>query len=595
MAAQLPGVLAGAAGPRAAGRAGAARADQGAPGRGFLRGRAGGAWRAPGEVHATALAALARARGATMFMVAVAATGLLLARLGAGDDIPIGTPVAGRPDEAMSGLVGFFINTLVLRTTVTASDTFTALVAGARETALGAYAHQDVPFEHLVDDLRPERSLSRHPLFQVTLTFQNTPRPHLDLPGATVSRLPADSGATRFDLEFSWREIPGTGGLVGGVAYHTDVFSAEAAGLIAGRLVRVLEQVARDPGLRVHQISLLTDAERAELVARNETAVGAPDANVAGLFAARAARVPDAVAVTDGDAVVSYGFLAGAAGRLGARLAQVGVGPESVVAVMVPRSVGMVTAVLGVLWAGAAYLPLDSGYPLGRISFMLADARAVAAVCTWQSADALPAGPVGPQQVILDDPGTAIAAVPAGGPVRVGAGGAAYVMYTSGSTGTPKGVVATQGGVAGLACARRWRGGHERVLVHSAQVFDAVTYELWVPLLGGGTAVLAPAGELDVAGAAAGGAGRGGVGGVWDDGVVQPGGGGGAGELGGGGAGVDGWGEGVWAGDGPGAGRSASGASMMHGHDEQATTFATYSWAGGAGRGRDGADWASDG
>ena len=201
------------------------------------------AWRAPGEVHA-ALAALARARGATMFMVAVAATGLLLARLGAGDDIPIGTPVAGRPDEAMSGLVGFFINTLVLRTTVTASDTFTALVAGARETALGAYAHQDVPFEHLVDDLRPERSLSRHPLFQVTLTFQNTPRPHLDLPGATVSRLPADSGATRFDLEFSWREIPGTGGLVGGVAYHTDVFSAEAAGLIAGRLVRVLEQVA---------------------------------------------------------------------------------------------------------------------------------------------------------------------------------------------------------------------------------------------------------------------------------------------------------------------------------------------------------------
>src|ERR1700729_2344136 len=190
------------------------------------------------------------------------------------------------------------------------------------------------------------------------------------------------------------------------------------------------------------------------------------------------------------------------AARLASRLARVGVGPESVVAVMVPRSAGMVTAVLGVLWAGAAYLPLDPGYPLGRIAFMLADARAVAAVCTWQSADALPAGPVGPQQVILDDPGTAMAAVSAGGPVGVRPGGAAYVMYTSGSTGMPKGVVATQGGVAGLACDRRWRGGHERVLVHSAQVFDAVTYELWVPLLAGGTAVLAPAGELDVAGLA---------------------------------------------------------------------------------------------
>ena len=266
--------------------------------------------------------------------------------------------------------------------------------------------------------------------------------------------------------------------------------------------MRVLEQVAADPGLRVHQVALLSDAERAELAARNATAAPVPDGTVAGLFAARARQVPDAVAVVDGQAVLSYRFLAAAAARLGSRLAQAGAGPETVVAVLVPRSAGMVTAVLGVLWAGAAYLPLDPGYPAGRISFMLADAQAVALVSTRRAADALPARPVGPLRFILDDPGTVPAAV-VGGPVRVGPGGAAYVMYTSGSTGMPKGVVATQGGVAGLACDRRWRGGHERVLVHSAQVFDAVTYELWVPLLAGGTAVLAPPEELDVAGLAA--------------------------------------------------------------------------------------------
>ncbi len=460
-------------------------------------------WRVPAEVHAR-LAALARTRGATMFMVAVAATGLLLARLGAGEDIPVGTPVAGRPDEAMGGLVGFFVNTLVLRTTVTPADSFTALVAGAREAALGAYAHQDVPFEHLVDDLRPERSPARHPLFQVTLAFQNAPPPRLNLPGAVVSQLPAATAATRFDLEFSWRETPSPGGLGGAVVYRTDLFSADAAGQIAGRLVRVLEQVAADPGLRVHQLSLLTDAERAELAARNATAVPVPDATVTGLFAARARRVPDAVAVVDGEAVLSYRFLAGAAARLAGRLAQAGAGPESVVAVLVPRSAGMVTAVLGVLWAGAAYLPLDPGYPPGRISFMLADAQAVALVSTRQAADALPAAPAGPLPVILDDPGLAVPAEPGSSPpVRVRPGAAAYVMYTSGSTGMPKGVVATHGGVAGLACDRRWRDGHDRVLVHSAQVFDAVTYELWVPLLAGGTAVLAPPEELDVAALAA--------------------------------------------------------------------------------------------
>src|SRR5580700_11339142 len=454
------------------------------------------AWRVPGGVHAR-LAGLARAQDATMFMVALAATGLLLARLGAGDDIPVGTPVAGRPDEAMSGLVGFFVNTLVLRTRVGAGDSFTALVAGAREAALGAYAHQDVPFEHLVDDLRPERSLARHPLFQVMLAFHNTPRPYLDLPGATISQLPAGTAATKWDLEFSWRETPGPGGpggLDGAVIYRTDLFTADAAGLVAGRLVRVLEQVAADPGLRVHQVSLLSDGERAELAARNQTAAPIPDDTVAGLFADRARRVPDAIAVIDGGAVVSYRFLAAAAARLGSRLAQAGAGPESVVAVMVPRSAGMVTAVLGVLWAGAAYLPLDPGYPPERISFMLTNAGAVALVCT--AAVGQSAGPASLPRVLLDAPGTAAAAAGRGSssPVRVRPGGVAYVMYTSGSTGTPKGVVVTHGGVAGLvawAAGRFGPGGEfSRVLGSTSLSFDVSVFELLGPLCAGGCVYL---------------------------------------------------------------------------------------------------------
>ena len=456
----------------------------------YAGGRVG--WRVPGGVHA-GLAGLARVRGATMFMVAVAATGLLLARLGAGDDIPVGTPIAGRPDEAMSGLVGFFVNTLVLRTKVAAGDSFTALVAGARQAALGAYAHQDLPFEHLVDDLRPERSLARHPLFQVMLAFQNTPRPHLDLPGTAVSSLPAGTAATKFDLDFTWRETPGAGGLGGAVVYRTDLFSADAAGQIAGLLVRVLEQVAADPGLRVHQVSLLTDAERAELAARNATAAPVPEDTVTGLFAARARQVPDAVAVIDGEAVLSYRFLAGAAARLGSRLAQAGAGPETVVAVMVPRSAQMITAVLGVLWAGAAYLPLDPGYPPERISFMLRDAQAAVLVCTTATAGAQSAGPGGPPQVILDTPGTTAAAAAAGGPVRARPGGAAYVMYTSGSTGMPKGAVVTHGGLVNYVtwCVAAYPELAGTSLLHAPSSFDAGVTVLYGALACGGCVVTA--------------------------------------------------------------------------------------------------------
>ena len=267
------------------------------------------------------------------------------------------------------------------------------------------------------------------------------------------------------------------------------------------RLVRVLEQVAANPGLRVHQVSLLTDAERAELAVRNATAAPVPEGTVTRLFAARARRVPDAVAVVDGEAVVSYRFLAVAAARLGSRLARAGAGPESVVAVLVPRSAQMITAVLGVLWAGAAYLPLDPGHPGGRISFMLADAQAVALVCTGQAAAVLPAGLDGLPRVIVDDPATAEAAAAeaADDPVQVRPGGAAYVIYTSGSTGRPKGVAVPHAGLANLALAQAGRLAVSpgcRVLQFASPGFDASVWELLMALCSGGCLVLAPAWEL---------------------------------------------------------------------------------------------------
>ena len=357
------------------------------------------AWRVPAEVHA-GLAALARTRGATMFMLAQAATALLLARLGAGDDIPVGTPVAGRPDEAMSGLVGLFVNTLVLRTRVTPADTFTILAARARDTALGAYAHQDVPFEHLVDDLRPDRSLARHPLFQVTLDFQNTPRPRLDLPGAVVSRQAAATGTTKFDLEFTWRQTPGPGGLDGTLTYRTDLFTQQTARQIAGRLVRVLEQVAADPGLRVHQVSVLTGTERAQLLAGwNNTAGPVPEAAVPELIVARAASCPDVVAVVCGGVHVSYGELDARAGKLAWCLREAGAGPESVVGLCLERGPEMVTAIVGVWRAGAAYLPLDPAYPAARRAFLLADSGAGVLV----AGPGLVAGPDDAGQLIVLD------------------------------------------------------------------------------------------------------------------------------------------------------------------------------------------------
>ena len=451
------------------------------------------------ETHA-GLAEAARAGQATVFMVVQAALAVLLARLGAGTDVPVGTVVAGRPDAALDDLVGFFVNTLVLRADVSGDPSFAQVLERVREADLGAFAHQDVPFEYLVDALGPERSLARHPLFQVMLAFENVPAAVWDLPGLAVVGVPAAAGAAKFDLSFSLRErrddagVPA--GLDGGLSYAADLFDAVTAQVIAARLVRVLGQVAADPGIAVSRVEIVDAAERQRLLTEwNDSAVPVRGETVAGLFGVQAARVPDAVAVVCGDEVWSYRELDERSSRLARYLIGAGAGPEAVVAVAVERSAVMVAAVLGVVKAGAAYLPVDLVYPAARIAFMLADAGPVCVVTTSAGAGALPAG--GVARVVLDDPVTAAAvAARPGTPVsdgeragRLAAGHPAYVMYTSGSTGTPKGVVVTQGSVAGLvAWAAQVFGPRRlgRVLAATSLSFDVSVFEIVVPLLAGG-------------------------------------------------------------------------------------------------------------
>ena len=335
----------------------------------------------PADVHA-GLAGLAREQGVTLFMVVQAALAVLLSKLGAGTDIPVGTGVAGRTDEALDDLVGFFVNTLVLRTDVSGDPEFTEVLGRVREFWLGALEHQDVPFERLVDDLTPDRSLARHPLFQVMLTVQNNAAAVIALPGLRAAgcrpgtRRPGSTWSVSLVSEARGEQAC-PGGLRGVVIGAADLFDEVTARVIAGRLGRVLAAVAAGPGIRLREVGVLGEDERAQVVSGwNDTTAPAPAQMVPELVIAQSARTPDAVAVCCDGAVLSYGELAARAGRLARYLRQAGAGPETVVGLCLERGAEMVTAILGVWLAGAAYLPLDPGYPAARLGFMLADSGA---------------------------------------------------------------------------------------------------------------------------------------------------------------------------------------------------------------------------
>ncbi|MFJ5228432.1 amino acid adenylation domain-containing protein [Kitasatospora sp. NPDC088391] len=461
----------------------------------------------PPALHG-ALLALARAEGCTLFMVLQAAVAALLHRLGAGDDIPLGSPVAGRTEEAVADLVGFFVNTLVLRTDLSGDPTFRQLLSRVREFDLAAYANQDVPFERLVEALNPVRSRDHHPLFQTMVVLQNQAAARAELPGLAVEQRLVHNGLSKFDLTFSFAEEAGPDGsalLLAGLEYATALFDRATAEAFAARLVRLLELAVAAPDARVSGHDLLSADEhlRVSRWGASRPLEPEPAAVLPELFARQVARTPDAPAVTDGAEVLSYAELDLLSGGLAAVLAGHGVGPEDAVGVLLGRSPAVVAASLAAVRAAAAYVPLDARWPAERLDrvaevarprLLVVDEEAAASAWVAARAAALPV-------VVLDRSGRVLRGAPErpGRPAAVpGPRALAYVMFTSGSTGLPKGVGVSHADVVALARDAAWRDGAvDAVLMHSAYVFDACTFEIWAPLLNGGRVVVAPDGLLE--------------------------------------------------------------------------------------------------
>ncbi|WP_344515748.1 non-ribosomal peptide synthase/polyketide synthase [Dactylosporangium maewongense] len=461
----------------------------------------------PAQVHARARE-LARELGVTVFMVVQASLAVVLSRLGAGVDVPMGAAVAGRTDEALDDLVGFFINSLVMRTDLSGDPSFAEVLGRVRDTSLAGFEHQDVPFERLVEELSPARSLARHPLFQVMLTVQNNADAVLELAGVSVGGGPPAGRAAataRFDLDLNIREVfdetGNAAGLRGALTGSADLFDASTVAAIGRRWRHVLETVLADPSVRVSAVDLWDRGERDRvLVEWNATDAVVPASVLPELFAAQVSRSPDAAAVVGDGVDVSFAELDARANRLARYLVDAGVGAESVVGVCLPRGVDLIVALLAVAKAGGAYLPVDPGLPVERVGFMLADARAVVVLGFEDVLDELPAGRV--RFVALDDRRVAASiAGQSGEPVgvRVVPGQAAYVIYTSGSTGTPKGVVVSHAGLASLVAAQAERfalGAGGRVLQFASAGFDAASAEIFVTLCSGACLVVASAEEL---------------------------------------------------------------------------------------------------
>jgi amino acid adenylation domain-containing protein len=437
---------------------------------------------------------LCRQEGATMFMVLLAAFQTLLHRYAGQDVIVVGTPIAGRNRRELEGLIGFFINTLVMRADFRGDLSFRQLLAEVKETALGAYAHQEFPFDKLVEELQPQRDLSHMPIIQTMFALQNTPDESIELPGLTIKPVNVDSGTAQFDLSLNVWERGSV--LTGHLGYRTDLFGADTIKRMLAHFQTLLASIANQPGQRVSALPLLLDDERRQLLHGWNPSERSSQEGIClhQLFEAQAGRDASATALVFESESVSYGELNGRANRLAHHLRALGVGPEVRVCLLLERSPEMIVGMLAILKAGGAYVPLDPSYPDERLAFLLDDSGARVCV-TMRSFLEKPARH-NVAVVCLDADSETIDVQPEHNPVSTtGPDNLAYAIYTSGSTGQPKGVMVTHRNVARLLAATHdWFHFDERdvwTLFHS-YAFDFSVWELWGALLSGGKLVVVP-------------------------------------------------------------------------------------------------------
>ncbi|MBD2120465.1 amino acid adenylation domain-containing protein [Trichocoleus sp. FACHB-262] len=440
------------------------------------------------------LKALSQREGATLFMTLLTAFNLLLHYYSGQEDVVVGTDVANRNRTETERLIGLFVNQLVLRTDLSGNPTFRQLLARVRQVTVDAYAHQDLPFNTLVETLNPDRTSGRSPLFQVKFVLQNAPMPPLTLPGLTVTSLEEiDTHTATLDLFFALSETEQ--GLTGAIEYNTDLFKSATVQRLLGHFQHLLEQVVANPDRHLSEFCLLTTAEWQQIIKWNQTEqefAVEPGSNLVELFEAQVARTPDAIAVTYEDQSLTYSELNQRANQLAHYLRSLGVGPEVLVGLCVERSLEMIISILAILKAGGAYVPLDPSYPAERLAFMLNDAQVP--VLVTMSSHEQQLSPQGTKVVCLDRDAPVISQQSLDNLVSgVTADHLAYVIYTSGSTGKPKGVLVNHRNVVRLFTATQscYHFNEQDVwtLFHS-YAFDFSVWEIWGALLYGGRLVV---------------------------------------------------------------------------------------------------------
>ena len=437
---------------------------------------------------------MGRREGASLFMILLAAFKVLLYRYSGQTDIVIGTPIANRNRGEIEGLIGFFTNTLVMRTDLSGNPSFRDVLSRVREVALGAYAHQDLPFERLVEELKPERQMNRQPLFQVMFTFQNTPTPTVEASDLTLSPLSADVHTAKFDLTLTMDESDGF--INGSFEYNTDLYDALTISGMLDHFHSILNEAAANPDCGILDLPILSDEERDLLLIKwNATAkLYTPERTVHELFEMQVGATPNATAAIHGQRQVSYADLNSQANQLARYLQKQGVGPETRVGICIERSVEMLVAVLGVLKAGGAYVPLDPAYPRDRLAFMLEDSQAALLLTQSSLFNSLPGD--GPPALCLDEGWETISKERTDSTdTPVDPENLCYVIYTSGSTGRPKGVAMNHGSLVNLI---QWQHSDfglklaPKTLQFSSLSFDASFNEMFSTWRAGGVLVLIP-------------------------------------------------------------------------------------------------------